>query len=47
MSNVTIQQLEAEAVKKGVPVYVILNQIINAQLNKKCKRRKRNNRRNF
>jgi len=29
----TIQQLEAEAAKRGVPVYVVLDELVAAQLN--------------
>lgn len=31
--SVTIQELEAEAKLKGVPVYVILDELIKSQLN--------------
>lgn len=33
MATTTIQQIEAEATKRGVPVYVVLDELVLAQLN--------------
>jgi len=33
MATTTIQQVEAEAAKRGVPVYVVLDELVAAQLN--------------
>jgi len=33
MATATIQQSEAEAAKRGVPVYVVVDELVAAQLN--------------
>lgn len=33
MAELTIQQIEEEAAKRNVPIYIIIDEIVNSQLN--------------